>query len=122
LKRTKSYSMNAKISNSVRLLHILDAISEIENYIQNADKDTFVNNSMMFNATLHQLEIIGEAANGLSDEFLMEHPSIPWARIIGLRNLIVHEYFGVDDQTIWSIVTINLPPLKEYLSKLDLTL
>ena len=122
LKQTKSYSMNAKISNSVRLLHILDAISEIENYIQDADKDTFVNNSMMFNATLHQLEIIGEAANGLSDDFLMEHPSIPWARIIGLRNLIVHEYFGVDDQTIWSIVTINLPPLKEYLSKMDLTL
>lgn len=122
LNQTKFYSMNAKISNSVRLLHILDAISEIENYIQDADKDTFVNNSMMFNATLHQLEIIGEAANGLSDEFLMEHPSIPWARIIGLRNLIVHEYFGVDDQTIWSIVTINLPPLKEYLSKMDLTL
>ena len=114
--------MNAKISNSIRLLHILDAISEIENYIQDADKDTFVDNSMMFNATLHQLEIIGEAANGLSDEFLMEHPTIPWARIIGLRNLIVHEYFGVDDQTIWSIVTINLPPLKEYLSKMDLTL
>ena len=122
MKQTKSYSMNAKISNSVRLLHILDAISEIENYIQDADKDTFVDNSMMFNATLHQLEIIGEAANGLSDEFLMEHPTIPWARIIGLRNLIVHDYFGVDDQTIWSIVTINLPPLKEYLSKLDLTL
>ena len=116
----KSSSMNAKISNTVRLLHILDAIAEIEYYIQGADKDTFINNSMMFNATLHQLEIIGEAANGLSDDFVMDHPDVPWARIIGLRNLIVHEYFGVDDQTIWSIVTINLPPLKEYLSKLDL--
>ena len=111
--------MNAKISDSVRVLHILDAIKEIENYIQGADKDTFVNNSMMFNATLHQLEIIGEAANGLSDGFIVNHPDIPWARIIGLRNLIVHEYFGVDDQTIWSIVTINIPQLKQYLSKLD---
>ena len=111
--------MNAKISDSVRVLHILDAIQEIENYIQGADKDTFVNNSMMFNATLHQLEIIGEAANGLSDGFIMNHPDIPWARIIGLRNLIVHEYFGVDDQTIWSIVTINIPQLKQYLSELD---
>ena len=111
--------MNAKISDSVRVLHILDAIKEIENYIHGADKDTFVNNSMMFNATLHQLEIIGEAANGLSDGFIMNHPDIPWARIIGLRNLIVHEYFGVDDQTICSIVTINIPQLKQYLSELD---
>lgn len=117
-KPTEFYYMNAKISNSARLMHMVDAISEIEKYIQGADKDTFVNNSMMFNATLHKLEIIGEAANGLSDDFIMEHSDIPWARIIGLRNLIIHEYFGVDDQTIWSIVTINLPPLKEYLSKL----
>ena len=111
--------MNAKITDSVRVLHILDAIKEIENYIQGADKDTFVNNSMMFNATLHQLEIIGEAANGLSDGYIMNHPDMQWARIIGLRNLIVHEYFGVDDQTIWSIVTINIPQLKQYLSELD---
>ena len=62
--------MNAKISDHVRVMHILDAIKEIENYIQGADKDSFANNSMMFNATLPQLEIIGEAANGLSDEFL----------------------------------------------------
>lgn len=51
--------MNAKIADSVRVLHILDAIAEIEQYIQGVDKDTFCNNSMMFNATLHQLEIIG---------------------------------------------------------------
>ena len=111
--------MNAKISDSVRILHILDAIAEIESYIQGADKDSFVNNSMMFNATLHQLEIIGEAANGLSEEFIMNHTETPWARIIGLRNLIIHEYFGVDDQTIWSIVTINIPQLKQYLSEID---
>ena len=61
--------MNAKVKDSVRILHILDAIKEIEDYIQGADKDSFANNSMMFNATLHQLEIIGEAANGLSDEY-----------------------------------------------------
>jgi uncharacterized protein with HEPN domain len=50
--------MNAKVKDSVRILHILDAIKEIEDYIQGADKDSFANNSMMFNATLHQLEII----------------------------------------------------------------
>lgn len=66
--------MNAKVKDSVRILHILDAIKEIEDYIQGADKDSFANNSMMFNATLHQLEIIGEAANGLSDEYISNHP------------------------------------------------
>ena len=109
--------MNAKVKDSVRILHILDAIKEIEDYIQGADKDTFASNSMMFNATLHQLEIIGEAANGLSEEYVSNHPGALWARIIGLRNLIIHEYFGVDDQTIWSIVTVNIPQLKQYLSE-----
>lgn len=67
---------------------------------------------MMFNATLRQLEIIGEACNRLSQNLLLNHPEIPWARIIGLRNLVIHEYFGIDDFTIWNVVKINLPELK----------
>ena len=70
----------------------------------------------MFNATLRQLEIIGEASNRLSEDLLTENPSIPWARIIGLRNLVIHEYFGVDDLTIWNVIKINLPVLKEKVS------
>ena len=54
----------------------------------------------MFNATLRQLEIIGEASNRISSQILDNNPDIPWARIIGLRNLVIHEYFGVDDFTI----------------------
>jgi len=72
----------------------------------------------MFNATLRQLEIIGEAANGLSESFLQDTDEIPWARIIGLRNLIIHEYFGIDDITIWNVVKINLPDLKQKLMDL----
>lgn len=68
---------------------------------------------MMFNATLRQLEIIGEASNRLSEDLLNENPTIPWARIIGLRNLVIHEYFGIDDITIWNVIKINLPDLKE---------
>lgn len=105
--------MQDRLGDKIRLLHIIDAISEIENYLQNSDLETFVNNSMMFNATLRQLEIIGEASNHLSEFVLNENPSIPWARIIGLRNLVIHEYFGVDDFTIWNIIKINLPVLKE---------
>ena len=68
---------------------------------------------MMFNATLRQLEIIGEASNRLSEELLHNNSDVPWARIIGLRNLVVHEYFGIDDLTIWNVVKLNLTPLKE---------
>lgn len=81
--------------------------------MQNSDLETFVSNSMMFNATLRQLEIIGEASNRLSEDLLNENPNIPWARIIGLRNLVIHEYFGIDDLTIWNVIKLNLPVLKE---------
>jgi uncharacterized protein with HEPN domain len=110
--------MKNNISNQIRIQHILDAIQEIEKYIDGANLELFVNNTMMFNATLRQLEIIGEAANGLTEDFLQDTQTIPWARIIGLRNLLVHEYFGVDDITIWNVVTINLPDLKQRLINL----
>jgi uncharacterized protein with HEPN domain len=110
--------MQNKISDDIRVQHILDAIQEIEIYIEGADMEFFINNSMMFNATLRQLEIIGEAANGLTEDFLQETEDIPWASIIGLRNLIIHEYFGIDDITIWNVVKINLPVLKQKLINL----
>jgi uncharacterized protein with HEPN domain len=110
--------MHDRLGNKVRLLHILDAIIEIENYTLNVDKETFVENSMMFNATLRQLEIIGEASNRLSEDLILDNPEIPWARIIGLRNLVVHEYFGIDDLTIWNVVKINLPDLKKKIENL----
>lgn len=105
--------MQDRLGDKVRLLHILDAITEIENYIQDFDFEHFVKNSMMFNASLRQLEIIGEASNRLSENLLNSNSSIPWARIIGLRNLVIHEYFGIDDITIWDVIKINLPELKE---------
>ena len=104
--------MQDRLGDKVRLLHIIDAINEIENYLQDTDLEDFVKNSMMFNATLRQLEIIGEASNKLSEKLLIDNPSIPWARIIGLRNLVIHEYFGIDDFTIWNVIKINLPDLK----------
>ncbi len=104
--------MHDRLGDKVRLLHILDAIEAIESYTQGVDLEGFVSNSMMFNATLRQLEVIGEASNRLSEDLLKRNGDVPWARIIGLRNLVIHEYFGVDDITIWNVVKLNLPPLK----------
>lgn len=107
-----------RLGDKVRLFHIIDAIDEIEIYTENVTLDDFVKNSMMFNATLRQLEIIGEASNRLSEQLLQNNTDIPWARIIGLRNLVIHEYFGIDDITIWNVIKINLPSLKEKISRI----
>ena len=105
--------MTDKPGDRLRLMHILEAIREIQEYTLGTDVKTFTGNSMMYNASLRQLEIIGEAANHLSMEIHLDFPEVPWARIIGLRNLVIHEYFGVDDLSIWSVIQYNLPDLKE---------
>ncbi len=104
--------MQDRLGDKVRLLHVIDAINEIENYLQDVDLEHFTKHYMMFNATLRQLEVIGEASNRLSEKLILNNPEIPWARIIGLRNLVIHEYFGIDDLTIWNVIKINLPDLK----------
>ncbi len=104
--------MPDRLGDKIRLQHILDAIEEIENYTTGVDMEAFVSNSMMFNATLRQLEVIGEASRRLSETLVENTSDIPCARIIGLRNNVIHEYFGVDDITIWNVIKTNLPDLK----------
>jgi uncharacterized protein with HEPN domain len=113
--------MQDRLGDKIRLQHILDAIKEIDTYTKNVTLEQFTENSMMFNASLRQLEIIGEASNRLSEKILNENSKIPWARIIGLRNLVIHEYFGIDDITIWNVIKINLPELKEQIEKISKT-
>jgi uncharacterized protein with HEPN domain len=105
--------MKGKIGDKQRLLHILDAIQEIENYTSSAQADTFAANSMMRFASIKQIEIIGEAANYISEETRAKFSEIQWRQIIGLRHILVHEYFGVDTTLIWQIIASDIPKLKE---------
>ena len=73
---------------------------------------------MRYNASIRQLEIIGEAANKLSDKVYQDNPEVPWRQLIGMRNIIVHEYFGLDDLMIWNIITINIKNLKIQIAKI----
>ncbi len=104
--------MKGKVGDKQRLLHILDAISEIENYIANVDFEIFHQNSMMRFATIKQIEIIGEAANYISSETKDKFKDIEWLQIIGMRHILIHEYFGVDDTLIWQVVINDIPNLK----------
>ena len=121
---TNSLFMKGKIGDKQRLLHIVESISEIENYISNATFDKFEKDSMMRFASVKQIEIIGEAANYITEETKTKFPNIQWRQIIGLRHILVHEYFGIDSKLIWQIITNDIPQLKKdmqnVLSTLDL--
>ena len=104
--------MKGKIGDKQRLLHIIDAISEIQTYTQNESFNVFLSNSMMRFASIKQLEIIGEAANYLSAETKEKFSDIEWKQIIGMRHILVHEYFGIDANLIWQVIINDLPVLK----------
>ncbi|MBU3676752.1 MAG: DUF86 domain-containing protein [Chitinophagaceae bacterium] len=104
--------MRGKLGDKVRLLHILDAIQEIEVYFQDVEYTSFLSNSMLRFACIKQMEIIGEASNHISDEIKNKFTSIQWAQIIGMRNVFVQEYFGIDSTLVWDIIKNDLPELK----------
>lgn len=104
--------MKGKTSDRQRLLHILEAINEIHNYTLNIKLETFLDNSMMRFACVKQIEIIGEAANYITPETRLLFTDIEWKQIIGMRHILVHEYFGVDFELIWQVILNDLPSLQ----------
>ena len=105
--------MRSSLGDKIRLQHILDAILEIESYLIDVDFNTFLENSMMKFACIKQMEIIGEASNHVSEDVKVKFSKIEWGQIIGMRNVFVHEYFGVDSSIVWQIIIGDLPELKE---------
>jgi len=95
---------------------MLDAIGRIEQYTQDMFYETFSNDQKTIDAVVRNLEIIGEAANRLPDEFKEKQSDVEWYKVVGLRHRIVHEYFGIDVQIIWQILQNDLPVLRKYLS------
>jgi uncharacterized protein with HEPN domain len=96
----------------IRIEDILGAIDLIHEYTQAMDRRAFGADRRTVDAVVRNL-IIGEAANHVPDDVAAAHPEIPWTRMRGLRNLAVHEYFGVDDDVLWDTVTVNLPALEQ---------
>ena len=106
----------------IRLEHIIQAIERIKRYTLGKRFDDLVKDDMMYYAVVKNIEIIGEAANLLTNEFKSEHPDTQWKLITGMRNYIVHEYFQVDNTVIWDVIQNDLPYLeaqiKNYLKNL----
>ncbi len=97
--------------DQVYLQHILDAISRIESYVL-VGRDEFMSASHWQDAVIRQLEIIGEATKRLSEDLRSQHGEVPWRRIAGLRDVLIHDYMGVDLSAVWAIAQENLPALK----------
>ena len=94
-----------------RLEDILEAIERIEKYAS-AGRATFDRDELVQTWVLHHLQIVGEAVRVLSDEIRSAHPDIPWAQIAAMRNILVHDYFGIDLEEVWAAVVRDLPQLK----------
>ena len=100
-----------------RLEHILQAIERIKRYTLGISFDEFIANDMMYYAVVKNIEILGEASNMLTEEFRSKHSQTPWKQVNGMRNYIVHEYFQVDNNVVWDVITNDLPVLKEQIIK-----
>ena len=104
--------MRERLRDKERLIHILAAIDRIVRYTNGKTYDNMVSDDMMYYAVVKNIEIIGEAANMLTQEFQAAHPETPWKQVRGMRNYIVHEYFQIDDIVVWDVITNNLTELK----------
>jgi len=87
-------------------------------YTEGLDQTGFEASGMTYDATLRNLELIGEAATHIPDDFRVAHPEIPWRMIIATRNQLIHGYLGIDNDTLWSIIQDDLPELLPMLKSL----
>lgn len=97
---------------------ILEAINLIEQYTNTLSIGEFQKDTKTRDATLRNLEIVGEACKLIPETIKERYDNIPWRKIIGLRNIVIHKYFGVDLDLVWYIITVQLPELKKEISNM----
>lgn len=100
------------------LQDILDSTDAILKYTKNLSIDEFANNRLIYSATIREFEIIGEATIHICDETLSKYQQIPWRDLKDFRNLLIHEYFGVDAQIVFNTIKNDLPLLKKIVEKM----
>jgi len=97
----------------VYLEDILESIAKIEEYTKELEEEEFYSRTEAQDAVLRRLEVIGEAVKNIPQEFRNKYPGIQWKRIAGMRDILIHEYAGVNMGRVWNVIAGNLPELKE---------
>ena len=100
-----------------RLLDMLEAIERIERHAAKGRAE-FEKDELIQTWVVHHLQIVGEAAAKLSSDFQEKHSSIPWPQVVAMRNVLVHDHFGVDLEEVWRVVERDLPELKSKLKEM----
>ena len=104
--------------DSIYVGHIVDAADLIRKYIQGISQEQFEGNTLVRDGVVRQIEIIGEATRAISDEFKDKHQVIPWHKIVGMRNRLIHEYIDVDEAEVYRTAKNDIPKLKEDLLRM----
>jgi len=100
------------------LIHIDECLERIESYIKDIDKKAFMDSTLIQDAVVRNLQIMSESTQRLSDNLKDYHPEIDWFKISGFRNVLVHDYLGVDVERIWTILLKELPILRKAIKKM----
>ncbi|HLD72486.1 MAG TPA: DUF86 domain-containing protein [Candidatus Nanoarchaeia archaeon] len=100
------------------LYHMLDCIENIRKDTDKLTKEQFLSARTKVNAVLWNIEVIGEGAKNIPDSFREKHPEVPWKQIAGMRDKLIHEYFGIDLGNVWKVVTEDIPALKKNIDQI----
>ena len=107
-----------KQDDALFLHHILDAVVRIEQYVQGLNRESFDETLLVQDGIIRQIMVIGEAAKLLSNELRDKYAHIPWQDIAGMRDKLIHRYFGIDLETVWLTVQDDLPVLESEVTKI----
>ncbi len=105
-------------NDKIRLQHILDAMEDIESFVATLNREDFLRNKLVQSAVVRQFEIIGEAAGSLSEETQKEYSHVPWRIMKNFRNVLIHQYFGVDFNEVYTVIENELHSLKNDIQRI----
>ena len=109
----KELFMREPIRDRNRLEHMLEAMDNVNEFVQGTTFEGLVGNKMLCHAIVHNIQVVGEAAYKLTKEFCALHPEVLWKDIVGLRHVLVHDYYRIDFQELWVVIHDELPPLRK---------